>query len=251
MNPCGLATLWIRPNRPLRMNPPSATPSKPPACLGWLSAASLGLAVAVAATMIDKVAWDTGAAEMVQWLGHFHPLVLHFPIVLLLVALAFEAARLPGLSRVLPRPDAATVTVILGLGAVGCTLALVCGWLLAQGGGYDPDLLDRHLWAGAATAIGANLALIMRLSSRTIGTGVLNGLANLTLTFTCASLTFAGHYGASLTHGEGYLTEHAPDFLRQLVGLQPRHDPNAAAIKPVEQRLLWGDVVQPILEISG
>jgi hypothetical protein len=211
-------------------------------------AASLGLAGAVAAPLIDKVDWDAGAVEMVEWLGHFHPLVLHFPIVLLLVALAFEAARLPGLRCVLPRPDAATVTTILGLGAVGCTLALVCGWLLAQGGGYEPDLLGRHLWAGSATAFGTNLALIMRLSSRTIGTGVLCGLANLTLTLTCGSLTLAGHYGASLTHGEGYLTEHAPGFLRQLVGLQSRHDPSADAIKPVEQRLLWCDVVQPILE---
>jgi len=230
------------------MKPPSAAPSKPPARLRWLLVASLGLAVAAAAPLIDKVAWDTGAAEMVKWLGHFHPLVLHFPIVLLLVALAFEAARLPGLRRVLPRPDASTVTTILAWGAVGCTLALVCGWLLAQGGGYEPDLLGRHLWAGAATAFGANLALVLRLSSRTIGTGFLSGIANLTLTLTCASLTLAGHYGASLTHGEGYLTEHAPDFLRQLVGLKPGHDPNAGAIKPVEQRLLWDDVVQPILE---
>ena len=230
------------------MNPPSTTPAKPPARLGWLVVASLGLAGAVAAPVIDKVAWDPGAAETVLWLGHFHPLVLHFPIVLLLVALAFEAARLPGLRRLLPRPDAATVTTILGWGALGCTLALVCGWLLAQGGGYEADLLGRHLWAGAATALGANLALIMRLSSQTIGTGFLSGLANLTLTVTCASLTLAGHYGASLTHGEGYLTEHAPGVLRQLAGLPPRRDPEVAVIKPIEQRLLWHEVVQPILD---
>ena len=104
------------------------------------------------------------------------------------------------------------------------------------------------MWAGAATAFGANLALILRLTSSAVGTGIFNSIANLTLTLTCASLTLAGHYGASLTHGEAYLTEHAPDFLRDLVGLKPRHEPSAGTPKPVEQRLLWDDVVQPILD---
>ncbi len=232
------------------MEPPSATPAKPVARLRWLMLASLGLGLAIAAPLIDKVAWAPGAAETARWLGHFHPFVLHFPIVLLLVALAFEAARLPGLRRVLPRPDSATVTTVLAWGALGCTLAVACGWLLAQSGGYEPNLLGRHLWAGAATALGANLALVFRLSSGRIGTGFLCGVANAILTVTCAVLAVTGHYGASLTHGETYLTENAPDCLRQFIGLSPKPaaDASVAAVKPVEQRRLWEDVVQPILE---
>lgn len=225
-----------------------ATPATPIARLRWLMVASLGLGLAIAALWIDTIAWDNRYAGLVGWIGRFHPFVLHFPIVLLLVALAFEAARLPGLRRLLPRPDASTVTVTLAWGAAACTLAVGCGWLLAQSGGYAHDLLERHLWAGSATALGANLALIFRLSSNPIGTGVLNGLANAILTLTCAVMTVAGHYGASLTHGETYLTEHAPDFIRELVGLKPKRIPDTAAPKPVEQRLLWDDVVQPILE---
>jgi hypothetical protein len=220
----------------------------PTARLRWLMVASLGLGLAVAAPLIDKVAWDGALPEGGQWIGRFHPFVLHFPIVLLLMALAFEAARLPVLRRLLPRPDTSTVTVILAWGAAGCTLAGGCGWLLAQSGGYDNELLDRHLWAGSATALGANLALIFRLSSSRIGTGMLNGISNAILALTCGVMAVAGHYGASITHGETYLTDHAPNALRKLIGLKPKRDPNALEIKPTEQRLLWDDVVQPILE---
>ena len=243
-----VATPGHRPNRRPHMEPPAATPPKPIARLRWLIFASLGIGLAIAAPLIEQVAWAPEAAQTVQWLGHFHPFVLHFPIVLLLVALVFEIARLPVLRRLLPCPDAATVSAILAWGALGCTLAVACGWLLAQSGGYEPELLGRHLWAGAATAFGANLALIFRLSAGRIGAGFLNGLADATLALTCATLTVAGHYGASLTHGETYLTENAPDCVRQLIGLKPRHDANPRAVKPVAQRQLWADVVQPILE---
>jgi uncharacterized membrane protein len=227
---------------------PTTSAATPIARLRWLMVASLGLGLAIAAPLIDKVAWGMAPPEVVQWIGRFHPLVLHFPIVLLLLALVFEAARLPVLRRLLPRPDAATVTVILAWGAAGCTLAGGCGWLLAQSGGYEKELLDHHLWAGAATAVGANLALIFRLASSHIGTGTLNAVSNATLTITCGVMAVAGHYGASLTHGETYLTEHAPDVVRKLIGLKPKLDPNALVIKPAERRLLWDDVVQPIFE---
>lgn len=227
---------------------PATSAAKPIARVRWLLVASLGLGLAVAALLIDKVAWDGTPPEVAQWIGRFHPFVLHFPIVLLLMALAFEAARLPVLRRLLPSPDASTVTVILAWGAAGCTLGGGCGWLLAQSGGYEKELLDRHLWAGAATALGANLALIFRLSSSRIGAGVLHGISNAILVLTCGIMAVAGHYGASLTHGETYLTDHAPDAVRKIVGLKPKRDANALVIKPTGQRLLWDEVVQPILE---
>lgn len=230
------------------MEPATASPSQPTARWCWLMLASLGLGLSLATPWIDPVAWTNGPPETARWIGRFHPMVLHFPVVLLLVALAFEAARLPGLRRMLPYPDPATVTVLLGWGAVGGTLAVGCGWLLSRSGGYEHELLDRHLWAGAATAFGANLALIFRLSAGTIGAGFLNGVANLTLALTCGIMTVAGHYGATLTHGETYLTDQAPDFIRELAGLKPRGKPIPVQLKPVEQRLLWNDVVRPILE---
>jgi uncharacterized membrane protein len=226
---------------------PSTAPST--ARLRWLMVASLGLGCAIAVPWIDPHAWQDYLPVTARWVGRFHPMVLHFPIVLLLLALAFEAARLPGLRWILPRPDSSTVTVIFAWGAVGSTLAAGCGWLLAQSGGYEKELLERHLWAGAATAAGANLALVFRLSAGVIGRGFLNGIANLTLALTCGVMTIASHYGASLTHGETYITDQAPDFIRKLAGLSPRHDAGQSlGIKPTDQRLLWDDIVRPILD---
>ena len=101
---------------------PPASPARPTARLRWLLVASLGLGAALAVLLIDKVAWHDGLPEMARWIGRFHPLVLHFPVVLLLVALAFEVARLPVLRWFLPAADAATVTVILAWGAAGLSL---------------------------------------------------------------------------------------------------------------------------------
>ncbi len=223
-------------------------PAKPARRLHWLLVAAIGLGLAVAGLLIDKVAWPQGMPEAAKWIGRFHPLVLHFPIVLLLIALVFELARLPVLRWFLPKAEAPTTTAILAWGAAGATLAAACGWLLAQGGGYEGGLLDRHLQAGTATALGANLALLLRLSNKTIGKGFFNVLADIILIATCAAMTLAGHYGASLTHGGDYLTEMAPDPVREFLGLKPRHKSDAGEIKPVGQRLLWDDVVQPILE---
>ncbi len=225
-----------------------ATPSQPTTSRPfWWITAPIGLGLSAAAPFTHLSA-EAGIPDTAAWIGRFHPFVLHFPIVLLILALGFELARLPLFRRVLPRPDASTVTSVLGWGAVGCTIAVICGWLLGQSGGYEKELLDRHQWSGAATAVGANLTLIFRLCAGVSPAGLLNGLGNTVLLATCGIMTFAGHYGANLTHGETYLTDQAPNFVRKLIGLKPKKDPNSIEIKPAEQRLLWEDVAQPIFE---
>lgn len=223
-------------------------PGNPPlARWRWLTAAACGLAVAAAAVTIDHVAWPADVAAIVRWAGRFHPVLLHFPIALIVLALAFEVTRLPGLRWILPRPDPQTVTVVLGWGAVAATFALVCGWLLGQSGGYDRDLLERHLWTGAATTVGANLALVVRLAAGDPPRWLPRTMASLVLAGTGVALAVAGHYGASLTHGDGYLTDDAPPVLRQWLGLPARTGPSPAQVKPFEQRVLWADVAAPVL----
>ena len=68
------------------------------------------------------------------------------------------------------------------------------------------------------------------------------------LALTLVTLTAAGHLGATLTHGEGYLTEFAPAPLRTLVaGLSGA--PAAAAFSgPVERAPVYPTLVRPVLQ---
>ena len=81
---------------------------------------------------------------------------------MLLLALLLEATRVPGLVRVAPSFPASVFDSVLWLAALSGFAAAVAGWLLSQEGGYDERLLDRHLWSGVGTAIGAFVCVVLR-----------------------------------------------------------------------------------------
>jgi len=56
---------------------------------------------------------------------------------------------------------------------------------------------------------------------------------------------FASHGGASMTHGTDYLTQYAPNPIRNALGLEPREKEEKA--KPLEEQIVYADIVQPIL----
>ncbi len=177
--------------------------------------------------------------EWAVFIGRFHPVVLHFPIAILVVAALFELSRLPGLRRVIPTPPAPVTSFLLGLGALTGTAAAVMGWMLSQSGGYETALLQRHMILGLGVPAGAILALLAWTGgAMAAGRGLLFATAGLTLA--------AGHLGGALTHGEDYLTEYAPAPVRRALGLPVRAD-FAPALLPTGERLAFRDVVRPIL----
>ncbi len=126
-----------------------------------------------------------------EFFGRLHLIFLHLPIGFLLLAgalAAFSFFKKTGTYR--PALD-----FTVGLGAIAAVLAAVFGWLLAQNGGYDEGLLQRHQWLGFATAGLAGATWWLRRSR-----WYFHGLA-----ITVAAVSLAGHFGGSLTHGEGYL----------------------------------------------
>lgn len=194
-----------------------------------------------------QVGDGTVVPQTALFLGRFHPLVLHVPIVLLLLALAFEAARWPLLHRLLPSASPAVEGFVLTLGAIGASVSVLAGWMLAAGGGYDEHLLGEHFQSGLWAAAGGALAMMLHALQPIRASALLRFALGVTLLATAGATFVAGHHGASLTHGEDFLTEHAPDRLRQLVGLPVRTDPNAAAMKPPAEREVYAEVVAPIL----
>ena len=182
------------------------------------------------------------------FLGRFHPVILHVPIGLILLALIVEHAHIPGLRQWIPKVPPETATFLIFCAAMSAAASTVLGWMLSFSGGYDPVLLQRHFVAGLVTAIGANVTLLLKLASDAYpARRALAWAGQLALVATGASLGLAGHLGASITHGEDYLTEYAPNPVRRALGLPVHIDPADMPWKPAAERMVFAEVVAPVL----
>src|SRR5262245_31289010 len=85
-------------------------------------------------------------AELAQFVGRFHPLAVHLPIALLLLAAGLECAAFAEKTRHLR----AAAGWVLALAAGSAVLAVFLGWLLARSGGYEGRLVTRHMWGGVS-----------------------------------------------------------------------------------------------------
>ena len=88
------------------------------------------------------------------------------------------------------------------LGALSALMAAMMGQLLAQSGDYGGDLLTQHQWTGWAT-VGLSFITAALYWHRA---KLPNWLPLLSLGIVCGSVSVAGHFGGSITHGEDYLS---------------------------------------------
>lgn len=141
-----------------------------------------------------------------QFLGRLHPLIVHFPIGLLVIALVLELFTLNKKNQELR----SAINFLLIIGALSAMVAIVFGLLLKNQDQYSGSVLLIHQWSGIATAIfaGATVAL-HRLVIRHNKRHLLKTYRAI-LIFTVLGVTVAGHYGASLTHGADFLTSVLP-----------------------------------------
>lgn len=140
-----------------------------------------------------------------QLLGRLHPLIVHFPIGLLVVALFLEVLTLKG-----KRPGLREgINWMVYLGAFFALLATVLGWLLRTFDDYSGELVQIHQNLGILTAV---LSLIAAFLLRRTIAGKLNSLVayRTVLLLSVIALSITGHLGASLTHGEDFLSSALP-----------------------------------------
>lgn len=145
-----------------------------------------------------------------QFVGRFHPILVHLPIGFLLLLVMLEGiALIPRFKHV---SGGSRVILLLSAPlAIGTSLT---GWLLADGGGYDATLLQWHRWTGVGVAVATLVLLGLHLR----GWGsIYRGL----LVVTAVLVAVAGHFGGSLTHGSDYLAAHAPEPLKRWLGGRP------------------------------
>jgi uncharacterized membrane protein len=184
------------------------------------------------------------ATSLAAFAGRFHPLLVHFPIAFLLLAgaLEFWTARR---GEATPWLAAARLPLIV-LAAGAATVAAGAGYLLGTSGGYGGPTFERHLQLGLIVTVGALLTAIAAWRRRRTGAG--DAFVRTGLVLTLAALAVAGHLGATLTHGDGYLTEFAPAPLRTLIAGISGSPAAAAFTGPIERAPVYPTLVRPVLQ---
>ncbi len=159
---------------------------------------------------------------ILQVLGRSHPLILHFPIVLMVLALVF--VLVPNL---LPSPyqqKVARWSLLFACFFAGVTV--LTGWMLSQEEGYEGDNLVLHKWMGVAVFFLAVMVYFLMEKQPKMQKGM--GLALLLV------LIGAGHWGANLTHGTDFL-------MAPIAG-------NDGVQVNLEEAEVFAHLVQPIME---
>jgi uncharacterized membrane protein len=147
-----------------------------------------------------------------QFLGRLHPLIVHFPIGLLVIVFVLELFTLNKKNQELR----SAINLLLIIGALSAVAAVIFGLLLKTQDQYSGRILTIHQWSGIVTAILAVATVTLHwLVSRRNKERLLKTYRAI-LIFTALGVTIAGHYGASLTHGADFLTSVLPwnDALR-------------------------------------
>lgn len=190
--------------------------------------------------------------DLVRFLGHFHPVLLHLPIGVFALISLQELGAIFFHKRGERRE---TPLFPMFFGAASAILAVVAGFLLYQGGGYEGNALaERHLWGGLVFAAAAVLVLIVK--AWTISSGGNQAFYRLLFFTNMGVMSFASHDGASITHGSDYLTSYAPDPIRKMLGLPERNKKKNGAAEggeeqkavPPEQKVVYADIIAPIFE---
>ncbi|WP_257666813.1 DUF2231 domain-containing protein [Parapedobacter tibetensis] len=180
--------------------------------------------------------------DILLFLGRWHPLLVHLPIGMLIMAFAFALLSRKKNKEVFTP----AVSISLLFGSASALIAAVSGYLLSLNGGYDARTLSLHQWLGITVALVSTLCWL--LYRRPISEkDVLHPLRKLRfalLTFMLVLLCVAGHFGGTLTHGDGYLVEALPERVRRLTGWQPEQ----VVIENVQEAAVYADIIQPILK---
>jgi len=178
--------------------------------------------------------------DFIHFVGRFHVLALHLPIGILVVAVILDwvarGDRYRALARVAPLLWTAT--------AISAVLTAALGYLHLSEGSFTGASVNAHRFFGTTLAAYSVLVwwLCVRRGDFYRRINVTTGIIALAL------VTITGHYGGNLTHGETFLLQYAPGFLRSDAspGADGRAFSDESAI--VDRLYQSGFLVRPVSE---
>lgn len=178
--------------------------------------------------------------QIIPFLGSFHPVLVHLPIGILLVALLLE--WLSRKSKYSAVKDA--IPVIFFAAALTAIFACMTGYWLSMGGEYDEVTLGRHKWMGIITALLSSLAYILKMGYVPIPSSRKVYDAFCIILFILIVAT--GHLGGNLTHGSGYLVKNLPERMRKTLGYAVQTED--VPIPDVQEAALYEDLVARVIQ---
>jgi uncharacterized membrane protein len=168
-----------------------------------------------------------------QVIGQFHPLLVHLPIGILLFAFLMMIYQKWQKAEM---TDAISLALLLG--SIGALLSCVAGWFLAQSGEYEAEIVQKHQWTAITSTVFGFAAYFFKNQRMILST------------IMAATLTIAGHFGGTITHGEGYLFGKEEEISEppKTLQKQTKIDTTNSGQKTVKQTFLYEEKVAPILE---
>lgn len=164
----------------------------------------------------------------VQVIGRMHPLLLHFPIVLMVLCICRELFS--GFKKS-PSPEQPAIgDGLLLVTAFTAVISALTGLLLSREDGYTPDVLAWHKWGGVLIALLSFAWYTFRAKVRQT-----KALLLVTTASGILMVFITGHLGADITHGDNFL----------LAPVSKDEQPPKVLF---EDAVIYANMVQPILK---
>ena len=128
--------------------------------------------------------------QYLEFIGRFHPLLVHLPIGILVFAYFLLV-----LQRFYKINLEKTIKIGFLSGAIFSFFSSVTGWFLSKSGDYEKIIVTNHQWAGICTTAFAFFTYFFR-NHRWLFSSIL-----------LVALFVTGYFGVTLTHGEGFLSD--------------------------------------------
>jgi uncharacterized membrane protein len=168
------------------------------------------------------------ASPLLLTIGRFHPLILHFPLVLLALALIVEVGSFFNWFKM----ERFFSFYLLLSASLFTLISIASGYILFASGEYSGSLMDEHFNGALITGCLLLLTCMLFIYQPSGSPGFLIGLF-----ITNSAAFYTGHQGGNLTHGEDYLTEYLP-----LIGVE-----NVIYQSDTTQ-YLYEDIIKPVFE---
>lgn len=171
---------------------------------------------------------------MIEFFGHFHPVLVHLPIGILLVALFLQWIA----SKEKYSSVKVAIPLVLLLGSTAAIVSGITGYFLSISDDYDQSLVNWHMWMAIGVILVALILYTKEVNPKVEVSKKLLSIGLLIL------IMLTGHFGGSLTHGSDYLTKP----LLKIFSNDTTATTNIKPLPNVQEALAYNDIIQPILK---